>query len=405
MPSLIDTAEQYLREEADDVSVAPRAEEEDGFLTLSGDWPVKLDEDYDAFVKFFGYNPEHWEVADPGKMSKWQQSKRTEGGDRDVVWLYSYRGVKFRRKTEADLVSEQQLQSAIARTTSWSAGPRRTLGLGLGDPVTYVHLQGDEQAGKYEGGGIEGLALREEAALEKSLNYVSQLMARGVNVEAIADVATGDRIENIYGHYNNQVRTAATMREQNAYAVQADVTRLQAFAELGLPIIAPRTPSNHGEHRPAVGVAPMTSESDNLDLQIAETVRFVLDQGPVGQQVQWHIPHDEFITPFELSGVKSAVTHGHKIRGAGAKAIETWVMGQRDRMAFHDDYKLRLLFMGHFHHFFAEELSGTTVIMAPSLDGGSGWFTQSSGQIATPGVLGLTVGSGHIQGWGNLTAL
>lgn len=403
--SLLDTADMFRKEESE-AGVTARAEEESGVITLTADWPVQIGDDYADFIRFFGYQtPEDFEVIDPGRMSRWQQSARSKDGDRDVVWLFSYSGVKIRRKTRQDILGEQATTSAIERVTSWRPPVRKTLGLGLGDPVTYVHAQGDEQTGAFEGGGIEGLAKREEAALEKSLDYVAKLMARGVNVEAVADLSSGDRVENIMGHYHNQPVVTATMRDQYRYAVEAEVTRLRAFADLGLPIIAPRTPSNHGEHRSGVGVSPFTSDRDNLDLQIAETVKFVLDQTPVGSQVAWHIPDDEFLTTFALSGVGMGLTHGHKIKGSGPGAISKWTLGQRDRLMFHDNFRLRLLVMGHFHHAYMEELSGTTVIMTPSLDGGSRWFTASSGQEATPGLLGFTVGEGHSMGWGHLTAL
>ena len=404
--SLLDTADEFRKAEQEAQGVPPRVEMEGNEVTLSGDCPIQFtDGDYAPLLRFFDLDPEQYEIVDPGKISRWQQSARSKDGDRDVVWLFSYSGMKFRRKTEEDLLNAEQLKDAIERAAQWRPPVRRTVGKGLGEPVTYVHLQGDFQSGKTEGGGLAGLQQRSEAALEKSLDYAAQLMARGVNVEAVCHADAGDIVENVMGHYANQPRTAATLRDQMRFAIESQTMSLKAFAELGLPIIAPRTPSNHGEIRPGTGLSPMTDPSDNLDLQIAETVKLVLDQTSLGQQVQWHIPNDEYITVFDLSGVTAGLTHGHKIKGSGPAAVEKWVLAQRDMLAFHKDVKLRLMMMGHFHHFFSSEVSGTSILMTPSMDGGSEWFTSTSGQISTPGLLGFTVGAKHSLGWGDLSTL
>ena len=381
---------------------APHAEEERGTLTLYHDsWPVVLEDNYDEFIRFFGYNPENWVVEDPGKMSKWQQSKGNDDGTRDIIWLYSYKGVKFRRKTEDDILTEKQIERVLKRVRKWDPPIRRTLGNGLGAPETFTHHQGDEQTGKSEGGGIEGLEKRETAALEKSLDYCKKLMKFGVNIEQIGDVSSGDRMENIFGHYPSQGRTTDTLRKQYEYATEAEVRRIKAFAEFGLPIVLPRTPSNHGEIRQAIGMAPFTSESDNLDLMLAESVKRVLMESAIADQLTWVIPHDDYTTLFDLSGVNCALTHGHKVKGR----VDTWVEKQQAHLSFHKDYKVKLFFMGHLHHYYSEDINGTTVMMSPALDGGSPWILASSGKFATPGLLAMTVSPIYPMGFSHLTAL
>jgi hypothetical protein len=50
--------------------------------------PIELRSDWDDVLRGFGLDPaEFYVVDDTVRMSKWQQSKRTESGDRDVVWL------------------------------------------------------------------------------------------------------------------------------------------------------------------------------------------------------------------------------------------------------------------------------------------------------------------------------
>ena len=75
-----------------------------------------------------------------------------------------------------------------------------------------------------------------------------------------------------------------------------------------------------------------------------------------------------------------------------------------DDRHFHDGIRLRVLFMGHRHHFYAQDVGGTTVIQTPSLDGGSPWFQAAAGIRNPPGLLGVVVGSHYTNGWGEIAA-
>lgn len=387
---------------------------EDTFYSLKGDEgelsvgrgniPVELTDNFDDLLVFFGLSPEHFEVLDDSvKVSKWQTSKRTESGDRDVIWLWSYKA-RFVRKSTKTLEALLDLQDAIDRAkarTKTMKYPKKSLGIGLGAPVTYAHVQGDEQTGKSEGGGLEGLRNREEQVLENSLNLIHNYMKRGINIDCILDSINGDRVENIFGHYPSQARTASTLRNQLDFAVDMDLARTEAFAALGLPIKKVYTPSNHGEIRQVIGQSPYTSESDNFDLIIGEMTQKIVSRLSFADQVDWFIPHDEPISTLVVSGVPVGVTHGHKVRGK----ISDWVLRQRDMRTFHDDFRMRILLMGHFHHFYAEDISGTTVIMTPTLDGGSPYFEAGYGDRSMHGALGLLISDSFAFGWSEITPI
>ena len=365
--------------------------------------PVELKDNFDDLLIFFGLSPESFEVIDDSvKVSKWQTSKRTESGDRDVIWLWSYKA-RFVRKSEETLAALLDLEDAVLRAHKRGVHklPRRTLGAGLGEPVTYAHVQGDEQSGKSEGGGLAGLQEREEQVLENSLSLIQHHLKKGVNIECILDSINGDRIENIFGHYPSQARTSSTLRSQLDFATDMDIARTEAFAQLGIPIKKVYTPSNHGEIRQVIGQSPYTSESDNLDLIIAEMVQKVISRLPIADQIEWHIPHDDYITRFITSGVPVGVTHGHKIRGK----VKDWVMDQTHLSMRHHNFDMRIVLMGHFHHFYAEEVSGTTVIMTPTLDGGSPYFEAGSGERSNHGALGLLIGNSFSFGWSDIVPI
>ncbi|MET0489089.1 MAG: hypothetical protein ABW143_02540 [Acidimicrobiales bacterium] len=376
-----------------------RAEQDSTGLTLYHDsWPVELGEDWTPLLEFFGFDPERFEVEDDSvKVGKWQQSKGHKDGSRDVVWLYSYRA-RFRRRTAADDALDLGLEEAAVQVRKWK--PRRTTTKTTsGAPVTFVHHQGDEQTGKAEGGGLDGLAEREAATLQRSLDRLTELLKAGHNVEAILDLSAGDRVENIVGHYASQPRTTATLRKQLKFARDMDLARTKAFAWFGLPIIKAYTPSNHGEIRPGLSMSPTTSESDNLDLVIAESVKDVLEAAGYSEQVQFLIPHDEWLTRVTTSGVNIGLTHGHK---AGSKPILKWVTDQAAYWHRHHDFRIDIIATGHLHHGHVEDAGGMWLIQPSALDGGSPYFEALAGQKAAGGALTYLVGEHLPWKWSNL---
>jgi hypothetical protein len=180
-----------------------------------------------------------------------------------------------------------------------------------------------------------------------------------------------------------------------------DLERLEAFSMFDVPIKAMRTPSNHGELRQVIGQSPYTSASDNLDLTIAEMVERVIKRTHLSDQIEWFIPHDEWITTAILSGVPVGLTHGHKVSGK----VTEWVRKQRDYLLFHHQIRIRLMLMGHLHHAHLEDVGGTTLIQTPALDGGSPYFEAISGTRSAHGALGYVVGEHLKAGFDHLTVL
>jgi len=375
---------------------------DEGELSVGvGQIPVELDGDFAPLLEFFGLSSKTFRVMDDTvRVSKWQSSKRTEDGDRDVVWLWSYKA-RFARIVPDQARFDEDIENAINEAKTWQPLIRKTLGTGLGVQVTYAHVQGDEQGGKSAGGGIEGLEKREEEALQKSYDRLKELLHRGVNIECIADVVTGDKIENIFGHYPSQAKTTTTLRNQMSYARQSEIRKTRMFAEFDIPIKKVYTPSNHGEIRQGIGSAPFTSDSDNYDLIIAEQVKEVIDESNLADQVEWFIPHDEWWTFFDLSGVQCGLTHGHKAKGG----IEKWARDQRGMFLYDKNIRMEVMFMGHKHHGFISDIGGTTLFQSPSLDGGSTYFEAAFGNSAKHGIVTVLVGAGHRFGWSDLVML
>jgi hypothetical protein len=383
-----------------DPQASIRAEESpDGLTVYHDSWPVQLDGDLRPLVEFFGYNPDHFIVIDDSvKMSKWQTSKGTDSGGRDVLWLYSYKA-RFQRVSEP-LQSAEDAQAVADSIRAFK--PRKSPAFHPDRPqVTYVHQQGDEQIGKAEGGGLPGVISRTEDVVQQSYERLKHLLKSNPNIEGILDVANGDTVENIFGHYPSQQRTTDTLRRQFQAGRDLDLMRTEAFAEFGLPMTKAYCTDNHGEMRQSIGMAPFTSESDNLTLILAESVRDVLARSPLADLITWHIPHDQWWTLLTVSGLNVAVGHGHKAKGT----LEKWVRDQRDYLHFHHNFKAQLALLGHRHHFHAQDISGTTLLQTPSLDGGSPYFAAMSGNTSRSGVITYLAGPQFNQYFSDLTVI
>ncbi len=83
--------------------------------------PIDLATDWDGVLRGFGLDPSVFEiVGDTVRMSKWQQSKRLENGDRDTIWLYSYRAL-FRRRPPR--IGDADLDALRSRVAKWRPTP------------------------------------------------------------------------------------------------------------------------------------------------------------------------------------------------------------------------------------------------------------------------------------------
>jgi hypothetical protein len=103
----------------------------------------------------------------------------------------------------------------------------------------------------------------------------------------------------------------------------------------------------------------------------------------------------------ELSGVNVAITHGHKITG---KEFE-WLRGQSQKLQYETGEMPNLWVTAHRHHFSAEDYGPFWRFQCPSLDGGSKWYTDSSGKWSTPGTLTMLVGRHDPRGWSDIAVL
>jgi len=335
-------------------------------------------------------------------MSKWQSSKRLENGDRDLIWLYSYKAVFTRRSTPK--VSEDDIEEIRANIRSFKPSKGNPKGV-TQDPSTFVVLWADWQLAKSASGGVKATVKRVLDSFEKTTKRVEELQKTGRNIEQIAFVNMGDPVEGCDGHYASQLFSVEqTQRQQLLTALDLWTTGVTTLSGLAEKTKFISTLSNHGEWQRRGG-RNITTDSDSADGFLADTLKRILDGYDVVDD--WHIPHDQMTMQVNLSGIEVAFTHGHKIAG---KELE-WLRAQSLRLLRDNGAEPRIWFTAHKHHIKVDDFGAFTRFQCPSLDtdgstsGGSKWFTDISGIWSSPGTMTLLVGQHDKKGWSDLAVL
>jgi hypothetical protein len=367
------------------------------FSTGALDRPLDLSTDWNEVLVGFGLDPEIFAVeGDSVAMSKWQQSRRLDNGDRDIVWLYSYRA-RFTRKRPD--IEPEDIEDLRKRVQAW-----RPRAVTPSDPElpgsTFVVCWADWQMAKSAGGGVTATVERVLESYNLVVKRIEELRTAGRNIERIVVVNMGDPCEGCDGNYSSQLFSIELNQREQLNLVldlwMAGVTSIQPDDFISVLC-------NHGEWtRRGPGTRPVTTDSDNIGGYLADTLRRVFE-GRDGAPVRWHIPHDEMITMVDLSGVNVAFTHGHKIPSPAKE--QDWLKSQSIRLLREQGSEPRLWVTAHRHHVNVTDFGPWWRLQCPSLDGGSKWYTDSSGNWATPGTMTFLVGQHDSRRWSDLAIL
>lgn len=347
----------------------------------------------------FNLDPTEFEIVDDTvRMSSWDQSKRTDDGDRDVVRLFSF-SARFKRRPEQRM-PDAEVEERRKRLQRFKPKPPAR---GTGDPVSAVINLADVQGGKSEGGGVEATLQRLTDGLQNVQSWLDRARTH-YNVDEIVIVNNGDPIEGCAGNYASQLFTVElNLRQQMNFVLD--------FWELYARTLFPQAEKaqfvsvlcNHGEFGRMGSAKNQTSDSDNAGGFLAEALQRVFDGHPQFEHVQWTIPHDQMNVYTEVNGIPMGFNHGHKIPGKDATGFEKWVHGQ----AYGDPEanRTRIWQTAHKHNFQCWDLGKSTVFQAPSLDGGSKWLRDMTGRYSNSGIIAYLVGPHSKLGWSDLAFL
>lgn len=368
----------------------------DGGEIYTGVLDTPIADDWTPILRSFGLDPDVFMVVDDKvKMSKWQQSKRTESGDRDVIWLYAYKAV-FKRKAGL-VLADSEFEKYRKEVKNFK--PRKPIKTSDEQPTTFVVNWADWQLGKSAGGGIKSTVKRIEESFQKTVDRIQDLRKLGRNINEIAIVNMGDPVEACTGHYASQeFSVQATQRQQLLLALDLWTIGLKTLSDYSDNITFIGTLSNHGEWQRRNG-KQFTTDSDSADGFLADAIKRIFSES--AYKINWVIPHDEMCVQTELSGVPIAFTHGHKISG---KEID-WLRGQSIKLLRDHGKEPKLWVTAHKHHVKVDDFGPWWRFQCPSLDGGSKWYEDLAGAWSTPGTLTFLVGQHDKNYWSDIAVL
>ena len=342
---------------------------------------VDAPQNFDDFLRDAGIDPEGIDVIPPVRTSRWQRW--------DGEWLTSYR-FTFRKKTPGiDLpLLMQEARKKLGK-------PKVTK---LADRALVV-LWSDLQVGKVDYRGNSASLLERVALMQARL--VDQVKREKPEQVIFADL--GDTVENFYNaasaqqHYSNDL----SIMEQVDVATTLAWQTIRQLAELVPSVTYASVGSNHCQFRSASGKA-LGKPTDDWGVFIGrQLARLAQETGADHIRFVEPQPHDEslaidvFGDGFHILGV----VHGHQ--AARPDAMATWWRQQAfGRQPVAD---ASLLIHGHFHHLRVTELGSVDrgdrvasrfIVMAPTMDNGSGWFRLTTGEDSIPGLATLILEKG-----------
>jgi hypothetical protein len=368
----------------------------DGGELFTGILDSPIADDWSPILRSFGLDPNVFMVVDDKvRMSKWQQSRRTDDGDRDVIWLYSYKAI-FKRKAGVYL-SEDELTKYRTDLNKWK--PTKFQNKSNENPTTFVVNWADWQLGKSAGGGIDATIARVLESFDKTVARIKELRKLGRNIDEIVISNMGDPIEACTGHYASQeFSVQATQRQQLLLALDLWTLGVKTIAPLAEKVKFVSTLSNHGEWQRRNG-KNFTTDSDSADGFLADTLKRIFEGTDF--VTEWIVPHDEMCVQIETNNVPIAFTHGHKITG---KEVD-WLRGQSIKLLRDHSKEPKLWVTAHKHHVKLDDFGPWWRFQCPSLDGGSKWYEDSAGAWSTPGTLTFIIDPKNKNYWSDMEVL
>lgn len=321
-----------------------------------------------------GFAPDSWRIKGSVNTRRWMRY--------DQEWLYYYRfDVEQGESHEAAMAHVDDLVKIIRKR---SKGEKFYYG-GQG---TYVIVLADWQIGKSEGGkGSADTVKRWKDCLAQARADIVRLRKARVDISRLALLSVGDLVEGCGDHYDMQTFLVDLDRRNQNRVVRELVTEtLLTLAPMFDHTTVACIGGNHGENR-RKGKA-YTTFADNDDVATIEAVREAFDLAGWDDRITWHIPDEELSLNVEISGINIGLVHGHQFKGGANawKKMEDWWRG--NDFGLQAVQKSQILLSGHFHFNVDVNLSANrSWFQAPTIDPGSKWYADISGNTSIPGVL------------------
>lgn len=324
---------------------------------------------FDEFLADAGFDPDEIEIVGIPRTSRWQRY--------DGEWLTAYR-FNFRRKT-AGIDLPLLMREANKKI--------KTKPLPKPEPKALVVLWSDLQVGKVDYRG-------NSQSLIERVNLMQARLVELVKKEKPVKIIfcdTGDTIEN-FGNAADQQQLHTndlSLMEQVDVSITLAYQTLRTLYELVPDITYLSVGSNHCQWR--MNKQVVGKPSDDWGIFIGRQLARLSQEAGLNIKFMEPQPHDEslaidvFGDGFHILGM----VHGHQARRPDMMA--TWWRGQAfGRQPVAD---ATTLVHGHWHHLRITEMGSTPrgtsrfLVMAATLDNGSGWWRKTTGEDSVPGLV------------------
>ncbi|MGL4998029.1 MAG: hypothetical protein ACRC5T_03600 [Cetobacterium sp.] len=323
-----------------------------------------------------GLDPAEWQVTSLRKGS-WQKY--------DGDWLESIRVNVIPARSAA--TRDFDLEQLVDEIKNWTPGREENRGTGN---ATYIHVGADQQLGKRAStGGTDQTVGRILQGTEHSIQRLQSLRDGGAGISRICIPQLGDHIEgNVSQHGKLQGQAASDLgqTEQVRVARRLLLAQIKSFAPLAEKIIVPVVNGNHDEVTRQVAADP----ADGWNVEVASAVQDACAENPELGHVEFRYPASGHQTlTLDLDGVMLGLFHGHQFSTDVRKYLSGQMLGQT-ALGGADVW-----ISGHYHHFKSQDIGERLWLQAPTIDPGSDWFRDRTGERSKPGILTLVVGGGY----------
>lgn len=246
----------------------------------------------------------------------------------------------------------------------------------------------DFQIGKRdELGGTQETLARSEFALAQ---VIDDLMADPVDEIVLVDV--GDSTEGFESAPNASQTNDLDQTEQIRVWRRILWRWIEALSPLAPRVIVIGVPSNHCRVRRGKNV--QGKPNDDWGIEVIAQVSDIAKANPDAYgHIEFLVPneYEEHVLFTLVGGQVLGVVHGHQKNTA--TALAGWIKSTGRRGLAQAD----IVNAGHFHHLIVQAYGDLQWLMVcPTNDNGSSWFTPSSGERSEPGILTYRVDK---RGW------
>lgn len=356
-------------------------------LVIESDTPNPSAKTFADALERMGYDPQHFSI-EGNRLEHRSWDAVIGGGETKTMHYVKARIVKK--------FPEHDIQNLLKRVRQYRQTKPEPKG---GDYGLSVFIA-DPQVGKGEGGGVEELARRFGRLQQQVIQLVREYRKIGKPVGHIAVAGVGDIIENCSHWYPGQdFQIELGLTDQVDAAVDLILESVRLWTPLADRFTIADTPGNHGENRSDKGTIT-TDDADNFDRLVFRTLwRVMQEREDLWGHVNWANPYDDMCTVYDIDGTIIGMSHGHlggRTRPANIakRQLDFWANQKLDDRPL---ASADIFVTAHYHHFLNAEHGSKFWYQCPTMDGGSKYFTENSGQRSVPGVLTLLTGEDLIR--------